>query len=176
MIDSIVAAAIIVSIAYLFMRVSLVWYDRRVGAQRERLLAQQYRLFALRDRAFRMLAEGQVPPEDADWYTLYEHLNESAKLPSVQEMHNSREYALALLTKAPPCVSGEFREVSPKLRPLWDDYTKIVIDICKRGIACNKRAPSEVVRKRLEKEHKDTEAVNFDRWESTDLRKTASGC
>lgn len=172
MIEQVIVTAVLGVIAFLVARLCLWWYDARIG-RKERLRGQQYRLFALRDRAFRLMADGKVQPEDGDWASLYEHLNESAKLASVRNMQSNLDFALALLIKGPPCAPGEFRVPAPELAKLWNDYRSTVVDICRRGIA-DKRAPSDEVKHRLKKQHKEREAENFDRWNPPAAETTAS--
>lgn len=146
-------------------------YDRRIG-RRERLRAQQYRLFALRDRAFRLLAEGIADKADPSWQALYSHLNESAKTDTVAKMECDAEFAIRLLRQAPPRLLDDSDEVAPEVVQLWKDYRKTVLDICHDTIG-NRENLQGIVRK-LRRYQKEREAENLQAWEGMGSLATVS--
>lgn len=113
----------------------LAWYRRRVARLAERQ-DFQYRLFALRDRAIRLVAEGVIEEDDRQWQTLYRHLNESARSFTVERMRNGLSFVLGVLDKLEPPTPEDIREFNRLPRPLkrlWMDFANTVLNICWEG-------------------------------------------
>ena len=100
-----------------------------------RLKGFQYRIFALRDRMIRMVADGTVLESDPDWKMVYAHVNLFAHATSVNRMKNGLRFVLALLSSGPPTLAQRkaFEKLAPYLKDFLRDYTETVLMICWRG-------------------------------------------
>lgn len=114
----------------------LVWrYNSRV-CRVARRQSFQYRIYALRDRAIRLVAEGIVSEDDPQWKRLYCHLNESAKAMSVDRLGGVRlalsfiAYVLMKVPMPPSKDEIDFDSLPKELRCLWAEYAATVIAIC----------------------------------------------
>lgn len=111
------------------------WFYRARLATPVKLKGYQYRLFALRDRAVRMVVDGTIPENDPEWKRIYAHVNDFAHAASVSRMTNGLRFVLAMLSSGPPTIAQKkaFDRLPSALRGFLFDYTKTVLEICWEG-------------------------------------------
>jgi hypothetical protein len=148
----------------------LVWrYHVRLG-RLARLQTFQYRFFALRDKAIRLVGEGQAREEDPNWQAVYRLLNEMAKAAFVSRMQNGLSFVLHLLQKAPPekRSPSDWISVREPLASLVVELANTVVDVCFEGSLVLRWAVKLSSRfdslKRLLEKRRPVEVRNFRLW------------
>lgn len=160
----------------------VVWYKMTVGNDAQ-LKAYQYRFFALRDRAIRLVASGQMEESDPRWQELYKHMNESARAASVNSMRNGLSFVLGILRNLRPLTAEEIDQSESlpcEAKQLYGDFVRTVLRVCVEGSAILRLVlwlAQHVKRiKRWLEWHNPDEVRNYRRWLAADERFEASAC
>lgn len=114
----------------------LLWRYRVTVATPQRLRTLQYRLFALRDRAVRLVAEGVIREDDTRYQKWYALINRSACSVIVGHVSNGLTFVLRLLRNSQPPTTEEeheFASLPEPLKRLLVDYGVTVLSICRDG-------------------------------------------
>ncbi len=122
------------SILVLFTLGMLWRYDRRVARAR-RTEALQYKLFAIRDKAIRMVARGSVREDDEQWQRLYAFINEGTRattLDVIRRASSAFAFTRALLdnVQAPQADRETFNKLPGDFKRLWAEAASTIIDAC----------------------------------------------
>lgn len=121
---------------FLLTGLFLVWRYRVQLSRPAIHRADRQRLFALRDRAILLVAEGRFREDDPNWQRLYRTLNHSAKAASVAQMKNGLSYVWRLLRLIKPISQEDRRRVEQLPEPLlklWFEYIVTVFSIILAG-------------------------------------------
>jgi hypothetical protein len=151
----------------------LVWRYNVIISRKVELEAFQYRIFAVRDRVIRLVAEGKVSEDDEQWKYLYEHVNFSAHWIHVDKMRKGTQFVLSLLRSLEPPSRAKARELSSMpeaLRQEWVEYATAVMSICWDG----SRALRNIVRAGTKihslavqvQKFKPKETSNYRKWKN----------
>jgi hypothetical protein len=135
MTDYIIGIAINLFLACLTFAIALLHY-RATVATPQRLRTLQYRLFAIRDRAVRMVAEGVASEDDPRFQKWYGVINRSACSGVVGQVSNGLTFSLRLLRNSRPPTAEEekeFTSLPESLKQLIVDYGRTVLSICWDG-------------------------------------------
>jgi hypothetical protein len=119
-------------VLFLLLGLFLVWRYHVEVSRPVTLRAFRQRLFALRDRAILLVAEGQFREDDPDWQTLYRSLNHSAKAATVGQMKNGLTYVWKFLRLVKPPSENDLPSIKKLPEPLvelWADYFCTVVSI-----------------------------------------------
>lgn len=152
----------------------LVWRYHVTISRPVKIRAFRQRLFALRDQAILLVAEGQALENDPNWQMLYRALNHSAKAASVGEMKNGFLFVRRLLRNNEPPSKEErlkFAQLPPPLLELWADYVGTVFSIVWEGSLLLRLAVRLAHRfqfvKRIFERRNPKETDNYQGWEAS---------
>lgn len=159
---------------FLFSGVFLVWRYHVKLSRPVVMRAFRQRLFALRDRAILLVAEGQFREDDPNWQKLYRTLNHSAKAASVAQMKNGLSYVWRFLRLIkPPSEKDRQRveELPEALGDLWMDYVITVFSIVWEGsfllrFGVRLAHRCGIVKRMIERHH-PKETASYRGWESS---------
>ncbi|MFH1923591.1 MAG: hypothetical protein ABIP48_27340 [Planctomycetota bacterium] len=111
---------------------TVAWYRRKVGYRSE-VQSLQYGMCAIRDRVIRLVAEGHVSEEDAEWQRLYRQVNMSANWFLVVKFKTMGwNLVIRLLRDVEPPSSSDikrFKTLPPELQLIWRDYVRTVLSV-----------------------------------------------
>jgi len=114
----------------------LAWHYRRTVALPLRLRALQYRLFAIRDRAIRMVAEGIMREEDPQFQFWYELFNRTATSAAVGRIQNGFSFVLHLLRSAGSPKPDQIKAIQTLPEPMQQlvgQYAITVVSVLWEG-------------------------------------------
>jgi hypothetical protein len=131
-----------------------------------RLRSFQYRIFAVRDKVIRLVADGQVREEDAHWQSLYAFVNESARVVNVAKMQDGFTFVMDVLKQSPPPEEMRMAELPEPLRLAISELCVAVFSICWEGSLWLRLFwPYPMIGKMLLDKRHPIEMRNFRTWE-----------
>lgn len=161
-------------ILFLLEGLFLVWRYHVKLSHPVELRAFRQRLFALRDRAIFLVAEGRFREDDPNWQKLYRTLNHSAKAATVGQMKHGLWFVWKLLRLVKPPSKEErerFEQLPEPLLELWASYIVTVFTIVWEGsvwlrIIVYLAHRFGIVNRWLER-HRPKETASYRGWETS---------
>jgi hypothetical protein len=135
--DWIIPQAILASAGVLFILLLRHRYRATVSLTARRKM-YQYQVFALRDQAIRMVANGTVSQDDKAWMHIYSYINDTAKTVTTDEFFTLRHgfrFFVMVLSKIPE-VPKDIKALNSAPNPvkqLWMRTAKCILVIAWDG-------------------------------------------